>query len=250
MQTNTTPQAVAPGTPGRHGRVWSIVSAALDAVSSGAESARVLDCGGGSGGLAVPLARAGAHVTVVDISADALATLRRRAEEAGAGGSVTPVQADVEALGDAVPRESFDLVLAHGILEALDDVPAAFEEIAAALRPGGRLGVLVSNPVAGVLARALSGELTAALAELQALGNDFSRPDPQTVLALCQSAGLPIVAVHGIGVFADLVPGHALDLPGSQEALWQLEQDSSMRSPFTEIASRVHVLARRPEPET
>ncbi|MDT4958962.1 MAG: hypothetical protein QOD31_2761, partial [Pseudonocardiales bacterium] len=82
----------------------------------------MLDCGGGSGSFAVPLAEAGAQVTVVDVSVDALATLRRRADEAGVAERVQPVQADVESLADAVPAGSFDLVLAHGILEAVDQV--------------------------------------------------------------------------------------------------------------------------------
>ena len=42
---------------------------------------RVLDLGGGTGGLAVPLAEAGHDVIVVDPSPDALASLRRRATE-------------------------------------------------------------------------------------------------------------------------------------------------------------------------
>src|SRR3954454_16482582 len=49
---------------------------------------RVLDVGGGSGVWAVPLARAGCLVTVVDPSPNALATLHRRATEAGVQESV------------------------------------------------------------------------------------------------------------------------------------------------------------------
>src|SRR3712207_8582015 len=64
----------------RTAAVWS----ALDPVLT-ARTLRVLDVGGGSGTLAVPLAEAGHDVTVVDPSADALATLRRRAETAGVG---------------------------------------------------------------------------------------------------------------------------------------------------------------------
>ena len=44
---------------------------------------RVLDLGGGTGGIAVPLAAAGHDVTVVDPSPDALASLARRAAETG-----------------------------------------------------------------------------------------------------------------------------------------------------------------------
>lgn len=247
MQTDTHP--APPAAAGRQGQVWSLVVAALASVTPHARAAQVLDCGGGSGGLAVPLAQAGARVTVLDISADALATLRRRADEAGVGASVTPVQADVEALDAAVSPGAFDLVLAHGILEAVDDVAAAFDGIAGTVRAGGALSVLIGNPVAGVLARVLSGELDAALSELRLLDNDPSRPGLNTVLALCHAAGLPVRAVHGVGVFADLVPGHALDAPGAREALRELDRLGSTRSPFSEIAGRMHVLAHRPPPQ-
>jgi SAM-dependent methyltransferase len=204
---------------------------------------QVLDCGGGSGSFAVPLAQAGAHVTVVDISADALATLRRRADESAVADRVTPVQADVESLADAVKPSSFDVVLAHGILEAVDHVDPAFDAIVATMRSGGLLSVLVGNPVAAVLARALGGDLSAALGELRALDGVFG---PRSVLALAQAAGLQIEQVHGVGVFTELIPGAALDAPGAAEALADLEDESSVRAPLSEIASRVHVLARRP----
>src|SRR5262249_29982414 len=57
---------------------------------------RVLDVGGGSGIWAVPLARSGCLVTVVDPSPNALATLHRRATEAGVAELVSPVQGDAD----------------------------------------------------------------------------------------------------------------------------------------------------------
>lgn len=233
-------------TSGRQRLVWQLLAEAITSVTSDGRAAEVLDCGGGSGSFAVPLAQAGALVTVVDVSADALATLSRRAEEAGVAQRVRPVQRDVEALADTVPAASFDLVLAHGILEAVDHVAPAFDAIAATVRPGGLLSVLVGNPVAGVLARALAGDVAAALRELRALDTDFGHPGPPAVRALCRSAGLLIEQVHGIGVFAELVPGSALDAPGALEAVADLEAETATRSPFCDIASRVHFLARRP----
>ena len=207
----------------------------------------VLDCGGGSGTFAVPLAADGARVTVVDISADALATLSRRAAEAGVADRVVPVAGDVEALdalADVVPPASFDLVLAHAILGAVDDIDSAFAAIAGAVRPGGMLSVLVANPVAGVLGRALAGDVAGALRELDQLGGT---PAPARVHALCARHGLEVEQVHGIGVFTELVPGAALDAPGARSALTELEARCATRSPFAEIAARVHVLARRPQ---
>jgi SAM-dependent methyltransferase len=232
---------------GRQRLVWQLLADAIESVTLAGRPAEVLDCGGGSGSFAVPLARAGAQVTVVDVSVDALATLSRRADEAGVAERVRPVQCDVEALADSLPAAAFDLVLAHGILEAVDQVAPAFDAIAGTVRPGGLLSVLVGNPVAGVLARALAGDVASALRELRGLDTDFGHPGPGAVEALCRADGLLIEQVHGIGVFADLVPGTALDAPGALEALTDLEAETAARSPFCDIASRVHILARRPQ---
>ncbi|MFN2519078.1 MAG: methyltransferase domain-containing protein, partial [Jatrophihabitantaceae bacterium] len=234
-------------TSGRQRLIWQLLADAMASVAPADRPAAVLDCGGGTGSFAVPLARAGALVTVVDVSVDALATLRRRADESGVSARVQPLQCDVESLPSAVPAGSFDLVLAHGILEAVDHVAPAFEAIAATVRPGGLLSVLVGNPVAGVLARALAGDVAAALRELRGLDTDFGRPGPPAVQALCRAAGLLIEQVHGIGVFAELIAGSALDAPGVLEELAQLEGEAAVRAPFCDIASRVHFLARRPQ---
>jgi SAM-dependent methyltransferase len=243
--------------PARQRLVWQVLVDALKSIAVDGAPPSVLDCGGGSGSFAVPLAQAGALVTVVDISVDALATLHRRAGEAGVAERVRPVQGDVESLAGAVTPGSFDLVLAHGILEAVDHVRMAFDAIAAAVGAGGLLSVLVGNPVAGVLARAISGDFVAALAELQSLdapspaaGSAATTPiniaTPAEVRRLCIAAGLVIEQTHGVGVFSELVPGMALDLPGAAESLAELEAAAAVREPLCEIASRVHILARRP----
>jgi SAM-dependent methyltransferase len=228
--------------PGRQGLIWPLLAQALASVSTGDRPARVLDCGGGSGSFAVPLATTGAHVTVVDISADALATLSRRADEAGVAERVRPVQGDVEGLAEAVAEADFDLVLAHGILQAVDQPGRAFAAFAGAVRPGGRVSILVSNPVAGVLSRALAGDLPGALHELRDTASGASVP---AVEQLCRDHGLLIEQTHGIGVFSDLVPGRALDAPGTRDLLAALEAESADRHPFLDIAARVHLLARR-----
>ncbi len=212
-------------------------------------AATVLDCGGGTGRFAVPIAATGAAVTVLDVSVDALATLRRRASEAGVAERVRAVQGDVETLADVFAGEQFDLVLAHGVLDAVDNVSPAFAGIVGAVRPGGLLSVLVDNPVAGVLARALAGDLAGAQREIDELdepGDGTDRVDPDTALRLCAEHGLHIEQQHGLGIFRDLVPGHALDQPGARAALARLEAACAQRSPFAQIAARVHILARRP----
>ncbi|HEX8095824.1 methyltransferase domain-containing protein [Jatrophihabitans sp.] len=210
----------------------------------GAAAPRVLDCGGGSGSLAVPLAAQGAVVTVVDVSIDALATLMRRAAEAGVSDRIAAVQGEAESLAQLVRADDFDLVLAHDVLEDVQNPVLVVDQIATVLRPGGVLSVVVANPVAGVLARVLTGDVTGALAA-------FSRPAPQaydvTVLVnQCLAAGLQVQSVEGLGVFTDLVPGIELERPGAIAALAELESAVAGQPPYRDIASRLHVQARRP----
>ena len=234
------------GRAGRLALVLRLLTDALQSVRSGGQSPALLDCGGGSGTYAVPLAVAGSDVTVIDISADALATLSRRADEAGVASQVHPVQGDVEVLGDLVAGRTFDLVLAHGILESVDQVHAAFTGIANAVRPGGLISILVGNPAASVIARALAGEPASALTELQDLDAEEARRGPNAIEQMCVAAGFVVEARHGIGVFSDLVPGSALDVPGARDALDQLDAEAAGRAPFAEIAGRVHLLVRKP----
>jgi S-adenosylmethionine-dependent methyltransferase len=207
--------------------------------------ATALDCGGGSGTFAVPLAQAGATVTVIDISVDALATLMRRAEEGGVGERVEAVQGDIESLSDVIGDREFDVVLAHGIFEVLDDPTSVFASMATAVLPGGLISVLVANPVASVLNRALAGDLDAALREFDELDSS-TRVSPALVRSWAAAYGLSVESVHGIGVFTDFVTGAAVDAPGARDVLAQLEIASSTRNPFAEIATRQHLLLRRP----
>lgn len=93
---------------------------------------KVLDYGCGHGMAAVILARQGAEVCAVDISAGYIAETRRRATLNGV--RVQCVQADGEALPFA--NASFDRVWGHAIVHHLR-VKRATAEVARILRPGG-----------------------------------------------------------------------------------------------------------------
>ncbi len=213
---------------------------------------RVLDVGGGSGVWAVPLARSGCTVTVVDTSPNALATLRRRAGEAGVTDRITPVQGDADSLGDAVPAASADLVLGHGILEVVDDPRAAAAALAAAAAPGGAVSVLVANRYAAVLGRALAGRLAEARTLLDDPDGRLGGTDPLLrrfatvgLVTLLEDSGLTVEQLQGDGVLSDLVPGGVLEAhPGAAEQLSDLELAAVAHAPLRDIASRLHALAR------
>ena len=238
----------------RGGVVWSVLGAELDRRSAaGATGLDVLDLGGGSGVSAVPLAELGHRVTVLDVSADALATLHRRAEEAGVAERVTPLQGEVERLPAAVTSGSYDLVLCHGLLEVVDSPAETLAAVAGALRPGGGASVLAAGRAAAVLARALGGRLADAIRLATDPDGRSGPADPMlrrfdaTELGdLVAAAGLRVEAVHGVGVVADLVPGAVLEgQPGATEALRELEAAVAGRPPYRDVAAQLHLLARR-----
>jgi len=221
----------------------------------GGEPPRVLDVGGGTGVWAVPLAVAGCAVTVIEPSPNALATLHRRALDAGVPDRITAIQGDTDALGDLVPEGEADLVLGHGLLEVVDDAAVAASALAAAAAPGGAVSVLVANRFAAVLHRAIAGRLVDARRLLDdAAGQLAGTKDPllrrfdlASLEALIIATGLKVELLQGYGVVSDLVPGSVLESnPGAAEALAELELAAATRSPLRDVAARLHVLARRP----
>jgi SAM-dependent methyltransferase len=238
--------------------VWDV----LDALA--AEAARhldrlldVLDLGGGTGGFAVPLAELGHRVTVVDPSPDALAALSRRAADAGVADGVRALQGDAGDLVGLVGAGSADLVLCHGVLEYTDDPSAAVADVVGVLRGGGLLSLLVQQRLGAVLARALAGRFVEARHLLddpagQGRPDDVvpRRFDRAGVLDLLTRHGLVCRDVHGVRLFADLLPGALVDGdPAAAAALLDLERAAGDHPDFPElaaVAAQLHVVAEVP----
>ncbi|KAA1417929.1 methyltransferase domain-containing protein [Nocardioides humilatus] len=227
----------------------AVVWDALGPVLSG-EPCDVVDIGGGTGGFAVRVAQAGHRVAVVDPSPDALAALSRRAREIGV--EVAGHQGDVSGLLDVVGPESADLVLCHGLLEVVD-AAAALATIRKVLRPGGTVSILVAQRHAAVVARAMAGHLSQALALLEGdeqseRGARAGRPPRRFTAAeisdLVEQAGFAVSAVHAVRVFTDLVPGSLLDQEaGAASALAELERAVAERPEYLPLATQIHLLA-------
>jgi SAM-dependent methyltransferase len=233
--------------------VWDYLRSALEALAGDGKSLRVLDAGGGSGGFAVPLAELGHDVTVVDPSPDSLAALERRVAETGSAARVTALQGDAAGLPDLVPAGAFDAVLCHSVLEVVDDPAEALAAIAGALRPGGVASVLAANRTAAVLARVSGGRIAEARRLLADPAGSSGAGDPLSrrfvlddLLALLRGSGLVPRTVHGVRIFADVVPPALLDGdPDVADDLLALERDAAERAEFLPGAVQLHVLADR-----
>ncbi|MEV0846844.1 methyltransferase [Streptomyces sp. NPDC049954] len=249
------PDPMRPRAALRTAVVWEVLKDALDRRAKNAQGAalEVLDSGGGTGNFAVPVARLGHRVTVVDPSPNALFALERRAAEAGVADRVRGVQGDVHGLFDVVEREGYDVVLCHGVLEYLEEPAAGLDNVVAALRPGGTLSLLAAGLGGAVLARALAGHFSEARTALTDPAGRWGEGDPVPhrftagqLGSLVSEAGLAVGAVHGVRVFADLVPGVLVDTePGALDALLKLESAAAALPEFHSVATQLHVLGEK-----
>lgn len=221
-----------------------VVGRYLDRIVAQHPGADVVDIGGGSGTRAVPLAKAGCRVVVVDASTDALASLARRATEAGVGQRITALQADADQLDAVLPRASADVVLYHQVVQDVDDPERSVVAAAALLRPGGYLSVLVPGRLSAVLVDALGGRLAEAMSTM---GGDPARDrryDVPSLRALMEQAGVVVESITGVGVLAALMAHRSRT--GADDSVADLEWALGRHPILGQIGGDLHGLGLAP----
>jgi S-adenosylmethionine-dependent methyltransferase len=213
--------------------------------------ARVADVGGGAGQQAIPLARNGYEVTILDPSP----TMLREAHQtlASEGDDVRRrvrlVQGEGERAVEILGHESFDVVLCLGVLMYLEDPRPIIQELAAIGRPGALVCVLTKNASALAMRPALEGRYKDALAAIDA-NQDLGRLGVVTrgdtvegLSALFEEAGLRVVQWYGVRVFTD----HLEDRPRGSELpeILELEREVSRRDPYRAVARLIHLIGQR-----
>jgi ubiquinone/menaquinone biosynthesis C-methylase UbiE len=232
-----------------------VIAEALARMVGARPGAAVVDVGGGSGTRAVPLARAGCRVLVVDASTDALASLARRAADVGVSDRISAVQADADRLGaDDVPDASADLVLYHHVVEEVDDPVRSLTSAVRVLRPAGRLSIVVPGRLSAVLAEALAGRYSVASAILAGdpapdssgyAGASAARCYETAALrALMERAGLAVESVTGVGVMTVLAGNRARG--ADDPALVRLENELGRHPVLGQLAADLHAVGIRP----
>ncbi len=190
-------------------RLWKHFTLSLTGLKAGQ---RALDVAGGTGDLAVGLARQvgkTGRVLLSDINPDMLCAGRDRLIDAGFAGNIDCVLADAERLPCA--DDSFDCVTIGFGLRNVTDKAAALRSMHRVLKPGGQLLVLeFSTPVApglkpiydaysfGVLPRL--GEWVAKdAASYRYLAESIRmHPDQETLLAMLNEAGFGQTRYHNL----------------------------------------------------
>ena len=165
---------------------------------------RVLDIGCGSGATSLAAGRiVGPEGSVlgVDISGPMLERARERASAEGLD-QVRFEQADAQT--HQLDRDAFDVVISRFGVMFFEDPAAAFANIAAALRPGGRTAFVCwqdvfSNAWMGVPAMAVMQVVTLPLPEPGAPG-PFALADADRLRGILEGAGLRDVSVEPVAL--------------------------------------------------
>jgi S-adenosylmethionine-dependent methyltransferase len=232
------------GGPAAWGRIGFelLLGQVLDALP--APPATVVDAGGGTGQLAVALARRGYAVTVVDISAAMLATCAQRAADAGGGVAerVTGVQGDAADLPELLGPAAREAAVCHDLVTRVEDPAALLGSLAGVLAPGGVLSLGFPNRDWLALRAGRRGDHAEALRLVAGpeRGPAMTLAEAETEL---EKAGFQPVAASGVGVFADA--GDDELGPGELAALVELERLVAGREPYRSSARTLHLVARR-----
>ena len=230
--------------------LWSVLNDDVPALAD--RPMRILDAGGGSGHMAVRLARLGHSVVLCDVSEEMLARAAARAAEAGVTDAIDIRHLSIQEYARTADHR-FDLVLCHAVLEGLEDPKSAVGDLARLVKQAGQVSLMFYNRFASLLKRTLAGDFEAALEDYRTgparrgWGKGATALDNEVVVSWLRQHDLEVTARAGIRIFHD----HVVDkLGGSQELarLIELEKAVCRSEPFASLGQHTHLTCRRVGP--
>ena len=227
-----------------------------DFLPQASRSLHALDLGGGTGAIAVRLARLGLHVTLLDASLPMLDFAKRAAREAGVTERIALKHGDATQFASLFHAELFDVILCHNILEYVDDPCAFLRSAARALRDSSSIiSVVVRNQAGEVLKAAIQdGDLAATERNLTAewgheslYGGRVRLFTAESLRAMLLESSLSVTAQLGVRVLADYLPPQ-VSRGTEYERILELEHKLGSRPEFAAVARYTQCLARRSQP--
>lgn len=218
------------------------------------EDLDVLDAGGGNGLDALALAEKGHRVTLMDPAGEMLAEARRLAGQAGLGRLVTTLQGGLESLSGRFGAARFDALLCHNVIQYLDDVDAALDELLSVLAPGGLLSIISLNRYSESFRRAVQQkDLQAALEALEArrfrtvtFDTAIQAYSAQEIADRLAALGCQVLGQYGIRCVCDYIPDNRLKFEADSFArLEKLELAMSGQHPYNLLGRNFQVIARK-----
>ncbi len=218
-----------------------------------APPASVIDVGGGAGHQAIPLAREGYEVTIVDPSSAMLGEAGQRLNDEPRD-VASRVQL-VEGRGEAAPEllgaeAAFDVVLCHAVVMYLDDPAPLLEVLARLATPGGIVSVVAKNARALAIRPALERDWHATLEafdadrQVNALGIETRADTVESLAAAFAEHGIETLAWYGVRLFTE---GWARsERPRDHgDMVFAAELEASRRDPYRQLSRLFHWVGRK-----
>lgn len=218
------------------------------------QALKILDAGGGTGGLAIRLAQRGHLVHILDLADEMLRIAREKAEAAGVASRITVQRGRVEDVARYWGPESFDGVVCHTLLEYVLEPAVVVAALAGTLRPEGLFSLVFVNRFADTLRLALArGDLIAAREALTATSSPadlFGVPrqtfDADTMRQALEEAAVESIAEYGVRIFADYLSSADWQTdPTVFDALVSLEAAAAPHLPYCRIGRYGQLIGRK-----
>jgi S-adenosylmethionine-dependent methyltransferase len=190
---------------------YNLTQANLRRHLSAGQALRVLDVGGGNGLDAIPLAREGHHVAIVDFSSEMLAAAQQSAAADGLHERIAVYCAEALHVPELFPDQLFDVVLCHNVLQYVADVPALLQAICTPLKPDGLVSLISVNRYSVAYQAAFfRGDLAGAVAALDrrhveatVFGMPMTLYSGEEIAALLPQIGCALDHYYGIRCICD-----------------------------------------------
>ncbi len=210
---------------------------------------RILDVAGGLGQIAIWLAGMGHQVIIADISIEMINRSKQLAENAGISHNIqwfhVPLQQLEQLLQEQKIDNKFDLILAHAILEWMEDPEKGFKNIASLTKPKTKLSLTFYNRQAILLFNLIKGNFHKVLTDNfrgDAGGLTPLNPlHPDVVRNWVKAQNLIIQNESGLRSFYDYMPKN-IKQKISDEDIFEMEHKLSKQQPFIDIARYIHFI--------
>jgi S-adenosylmethionine-dependent methyltransferase len=206
----------------------------------------ILDAGGGTGMMSQAMLALGHHVTLSDISVEALAIAKNKYAVGEQAGRLVIEHQDILGLADA----QFDLVICHAVLEWLKDPVPVVNKLVSLLKPGGTLSLAFFNQDAQRFNNMCYGNFDYVEQGMKVKNQVRLSPNnpqqPKQMIALLESLHMQIVQMVGIRCFHDYLKDKSQQT-SHYEQLKRLEIQYGVQHPYCWLGKYFMIIAKRPE---
>ncbi len=218
----------------------------------------ILDAGGGTGQLAIRLAKQGYKVWLLDFSPEMLNVAEAKARHLDSliRDNLAFCLEKVENVGTTFPSNFFDVVVCHTLIEHVEEPQTVLAALVRVLKQEGLFSLVFSNKHVRSLYLVLREhrleEALATLDKARFATPLFELPERsyavEEIKEALDTVGIGVVQEYGLCVFSHYLPDKIVADSERFDLLLRLEASAGQMAPYKHIARHIHLLGTRQRP--